>query len=231
MRALCAWCESDTQPKPKTNKKHTARNPPKQRARFSFGVRFGATTARAFALYFGYFISPDRGQPFAVFSSDLLHLRWVLCLHFRLALSLTLGGVSHSTYNTRLRCSYIQNKFALCVVLVAFFVSLHLAECAAFFGFPFVSVSVRFPSLSCALSSVFPCSFRVSPLGWCFRFSVPVLRWFLAFGLGLRPADLSRRVSVFALSVFPCGCVSIVSRGRGGVLSRKRCKGTAIFGV
>jgi hypothetical protein len=92
--------------------------------------------------------SPNRGQPFAVFLSALLRLRWVLCLLFRFALSLTLGKISHPTHNTRSRCSYIQNRFALCFVLVAFFVSLYLAECATFCGFPFVAVSVRFPQLS-----------------------------------------------------------------------------------
>jgi hypothetical protein len=113
--------------------------------------------------------SPNRGQPFAVFLSALLRLRWVLCLLFRFALSLTLGEISHPTHNTRSRCSYIRNRFALCFVLVAFFVSLYLAKFARVFAFPFVSVSVRFPychaNTLCALSSVFPCSFRVSPLG------------------------------------------------------------------
>ena len=116
------------------------------------------------------------------------------CVYFFVSPSLTLGKISHPTHNTRLRCSYIQNRFALYFVLVAFFVSLYLAKFARVFAFPFVSVSVRFPycyaNTLCALSSVFPCSFRVSPLGvGGLRSLFPCCGGFLRLGW-LAPAEL-----------------------------------------
>lgn len=133
-------------------------------------------------------------------------LRWVLCLSFRPVRTLTYCAESLTFGKQHARPVFpLQIGFAVSLSLSRFLLS-------------FISQSVQ--PFAVFILSRCPCVFRNSlrplfrfpvflsgvPFGcWWFPFFVPVSRWFLAFGLGTLPVDLSRRVSVFAVPAFPFG--------------------------
>lgn len=167
------------------------------------------------------FFSPDRDKPFAV---SVLRFLWfavgVVPILSPRAHSHILRGVSH------FRTQHARPVFPL---QIGVSVSLSLSR----FLLSFISQSVQ--PFAVFLLSRCPCVFRNSlrplfrfpvflsgvPFGcWWFPFSVPVLRWFLAFGLACARRPFAACFS-FCLRWCSLRCVSIVSHLRGWWSLRK----------